>query len=101
MKDETKISSVQEYDIETGKIITISIYKRDGRTVSIVKKINPETGKVTSWVNNKMTEYQPVEPAKFSKSSYNDFKAVDSKEKENIAKLIDNLYRNNLKFEHI
>ena len=101
LKDETKISSVQEYDIETGKIITISIYKRDGRTVSIVKKINPETGKVTSWVNNKMTEYQPVEPAKFSKSSYNDFKAVDSKEKENIAKLIDNLYRNNLKFEHI
>lgn len=48
-----------------------------------------------------MNEYQPVEPAKFSKSSYQDFKAVDGKEKENIAKLIDNLYRNNLKFEHI
>lgn len=101
LKDETKISSVQEYDLETGKIVTISIYKRDGRTVSIVKKINPETGKVTSWVNNKMNEYQPVEPAKFSKSSYQDFKAVEGKEKENIAKLIDNLYRNNLKFEHI
>ena len=101
LKDETKISSVQEYDLETGKIVMISIYKRDGRTVSIIKKINPETGKVTSWVNNKITEYQPVEPAKFSKSSYQDFKAVDGEEKENIARLIDNLYRNNLKFEHI
>ncbi|MFQ8626227.1 MAG: DUF2963 domain-containing protein [Candidatus Gastranaerophilaceae bacterium] len=54
LKDETKISSVQEYDLETGKIVMISIYKRDGRTVSIIKKINPETGKVTSWVITKL-----------------------------------------------
>ena len=39
-KDESKISSVQEYDIDTGKIISISIYKRDGKTVGIVKKFD-------------------------------------------------------------
>lgn len=47
-KDETKISSIQEYDIETGQIISISIYKRDGKTVGIVKKFNSETDTITT-----------------------------------------------------
>ena len=56
VKDDTKLSSIQEYDSETGKIVTISIYKRDGKTVSIIKKIDPITEKVTSWVNDKILE---------------------------------------------
>ena len=52
IKDDTKISSIHEYDVNTGNIVTISIYKRDGKTVSIIKKIDPETKKVTSWINN-------------------------------------------------
>ncbi len=106
VKDENKISSIQEYDLETGKIVAISIYKRDGRTVSIIKKIDPVTEKVTSWVNNSATNFKPVEPAKTVKPytttrCYDNIKIMDNKDKEDIAKLIDNLYKNNLKFENI
>lgn len=101
IKDETKISSIQEYDTETGNIVTISIYKRDGKTVSIIKKIDPETQKVTSWINNKNLEYKPIEPAKVLTRSYDNIKLPEKKDKEDIAKLIDNLYRNQLKFENI
>ena len=105
-KDENKISSIQEYDQETGKIITISIYKRDGRTVSIIKKIDPVTEKVTSWVNNTNTSFKAAEPAKTVKPyittrCYDNIKIMDNRDKEDIAKLIDNLYTNNLKFENI
>lgn len=101
VKDETKISSIQEYDLETGKIITISIYKRDGKTVSIIKKIDPVTEKVTSWVNNKNLEYKPIEPAKITTRCYDNIKTIPQKDKENIAQLIDNLYSNKIKFENI
>ena len=101
VKDETKISSIQEYDLDTGKIVTISIYKRDGKTVSIIKRIDPVTEKVTSWINNKNTGYKPVEPVKIMTRCYDNIKIADNKDKEDIAKLIDNLYCNNLKFENI
>lgn len=99
VKDESKISSIQEYDIETGKITSISIYKRDGVTVSIIKKIDPETGKVTNWVNNK--KYNPVTTETFKTRSYDNIEFLDKRNKEDIDKLIDNLYKNNLKFEAI
>lgn len=101
VKDDTKLSSIQEYDSETGKIVTISIYKRDGKTVSIIKKIDPITEKVTSWVNDKNLEYKPIEPAKVMTRCYDNIKIPDKKEKENIAQLIDNLYSNKIKFENI
>ncbi len=94
VKDETKISSIQEYDLETGKILTVSIYKRDGKTISIIKRIDPETGKVTNWVNNRLTGYNPIEPVKFSTRCYDNIKMMDKEEKEDIARLIDNLYSN-------
>lgn len=92
VKDETKISSIQEYDLETGKIITVSIYKRDGKTISIIKRIDPVTEKVTNWVNDNTKK--PLEPVKFTTRSYDNIKMMDSEEKEDIAKLIDNLYSN-------
>ena len=118
IKDESKISSIQEYDIETGKITTISIYKRDGKTVSIVKKIDPVTEKVTSWINNDKTTYEAIKPPEivkpkqqiivkqpqpqFAKQNYDKFKQPLSQEKkDDIAKLIDNLYSNNMNFESI
>ncbi len=103
IKDENKISSIQEYDPETGKIVTISIYKRDGKTVSIIKKIDPVTEKVSSWVNNSKINYKPLEPGKqtIPTRCYDNIKMLDTRTKENIAQLIDNLYRNNLKFENI
>lgn len=101
VKDETKISSIQEYDSNTGKIITISIFKRDGKTVSIIKKIDPITEKVTSWVNNKNLEYKPIEPPKVTTRYYDNIEKKSQKEKDNIAQLIDNLYSKKMKFENI
>lgn len=99
VKDDSKISSIQEYDPETGKIISISIYKRDGVNVSIIKKFDPETGKVTNLVNN--TKYKPVETDNFKTRSYDNIEFIQKNNKEDIDKLIDNLYRNNLKFDAI
>lgn len=101
VKDETKISSIQEYDLGSGKITTISIYKRDGKTVSIIKKIDPITEKVTSWVNNKNLEYKPIEPPKVTTRYYDNIEKKSQKEKDNIAQLIDNLYSKKMKFENI
>lgn len=92
VKDETKISSIQEYDLETGKIVTVSIYKRDGKTISIIKRIDPVTEKVTNWVNDNTK--QPLEPVKFTTRCYDNIKMKNDEEKEDIAKLIDNLYSN-------
>lgn len=100
VKDESKVSSIQEYDVESGKIIKISIYKKDGRTVSIIKNIDPITEKVTNWFS-KSIEYKPVDMTKYATRSYENYKQPDKKVKEDIAHLIDNLYKNNLRFENI
>lgn len=104
IKDENKISSIQEYDLVSGKIIKISIFKRDGKTVSIIKEIDPETEKITSWVNNKQLKITPQETIlqkpvekidSYIKTS------VINNHKDDIARLIDNLYCNRVKFENI
>lgn len=92
VKNETKISSIQEYDLETGKIIMVYIYKRDGKTISIIKRIDPVTEKVTNWVNDHIKK--PLEPIKFTTRCYDNIKMKNDEEKEDIAKLIDNLYSN-------
>lgn len=99
VKDESKISSIQEYDLETGKIITVSIFKRDGKTVSITKKIDPVTDKVTNYVH-KDTHKNPLESSSFLTRSYDKIKCLDQPN-ESIGHLIDNLYNNNIKFENV
>ena len=100
VKDESKISSIQEYDVQTGKIITLLIYKRDGKTVGIIKKIDPKTDKVTNWVNK---DFNPdIEKiTNLNTLNYKTTKSTNKSPKEDIAKLIDNLYSNNMKFENI
>lgn len=61
IKDDTKISSIQEYDQETGKIVTIFIYKKDGETISLIKRIDPVTEEVIKWINNKKTTIKSIE----------------------------------------
>lgn len=100
VKDDSKISSIQEYDLETGKISTVSIYKRDGKTVSVIKKIDPETKKVTNTIN-KSTNRKYIEKPNFQTRSYDNIAPIKKEEQEYIARLIDNLYRRNLKFENI
>lgn len=109
IKDENKISSIQEYDLATGKIIKISIFKRDGKTISIIKKIDPITEKVTSWVNGQSLSSQnspkKVEIPKTQKAMskiYENIKnsSIQSKQ-DDIARLIDNLYNKKVKIENI
>ena len=103
VKDEAKISSIQEYDINTGKIVKVSIYKRDGRSVSIIKNIDPVTNEVKNTFN-KTIENNPSNNFKYTRS-YDNYKSFKTELKENakedIAKLIDNLYKNNSMFESL
>lgn len=100
VKDDSKISSIQEYDTITGKIIKVSIYKRDGRSVSIIKNIDPLTDEVTNTFNKTIIR-KPEDNISMYTRSYNEYKTTEKHPKEDIAKLIDNLYKNNLKFENI
>lgn len=109
IKDENKISSIQEYDLETGKIVKILIFKRDGETISIIKKIDPVTEKVTSWVNNQPQNSQRRLKARESHGAqkavskiYENIKISSTQSKQDdIARLIDNLYNKKVKIENI
>lgn len=101
IKDENKISSVQEYDITTGKIIKIFIYKRDGKTVSIIKEIDPETGKITSIVNKISTEIsENTAQIKAIEKINNHIENMHSK-KEDVSTLLDNLYCKRIGFDDL
>lgn len=100
VKDETKISSIQEYDPETEKIVTISIYKRDGRTIGIIKNIDPETGKVTNWVNRDK-DTTTFDISEYATRSYDNVKQPNEEEKADLSRLIDNLYNKEAGFENI
>lgn len=101
VKDENKISSVQEYDITTGKIIKIFIYKRDGKTVSIIKEIDPETGKITSIVNKISTEIsENTAQIKAIEKINNHIENMHSK-KEDVSTLLDSLYQKKMRFDNI
>ena len=100
IKDENKISSIQEYDLETEKIVKISIFKRDGKTISIIKSIDPVTEKVTSWINNQYTDCQKQKHTKAVSRIYENIKTSSTQaKKDDVARLIDNLYSNKLKFD--
>lgn len=67
LRDENKISSIQEYCLVTERISKVYIYRKDGSSVSIIKELNPETGKVIKWTSfkentkkiNSISEYEP------------------------------------------
>lgn len=101
IKDENKISSVQEYNITTGKIIKIFIYKRDGKTVSIIKEIDPETGKIASIVNKISTEIsENTAQIKAIEKINNHIENMHSK-KEDVSTLLDSLYQKKMRFDNI
>ena len=90
-----------EYDITTGKIIKIFIYKRDGKTVSIIKEIDPETGKITSIVNKISTEIsENTAQIKAIEKINNHIENMHSK-KEDVSTLLDSLYQKKMRFDNI
>ena len=53
MKTGTKIISVYDYDIETEKLIRMSVYRPNGKYLAFIKEISPETGMITRCINYK------------------------------------------------
>ena len=89
-----------ESEIGGEKIVKISIFKRDGKTISIIKSIDPVTEKVTSWINNQNTDCQKQKHTKAVSRIYENIKTSSTQaKKDDVARLIDNLYSNKLKFD--
>ena len=53
METGTKIISVYDYDIETEKLVRMSVYRPDGKSIAFIKEISPETGMLTRCINYK------------------------------------------------
>ena len=53
VKNNSKIMSVYDYDTETERIVRMTVYRTDGKTVAFIKEISPETGIVSRCINYK------------------------------------------------
>ena len=89
IKDETKVSSIQEYDQETQEISKIYIYKRDGKSINVIKNVN---SKSITKIENKPQSKQVID---------NIPNVSLQKPNNEIANLIDKLYGNSLSFDAI
>lgn len=117
LRDENKIASIHEYHNIYDKVSRISIFRPDGKSVSMVKEINPVTERVEQCINYKRNsnvvssvskyEFQNNKMVKTTcyytdhTKSFEKFnsKPVTFEEKEKTAKLIDNLFKKNLNFK--
>lgn len=130
LKTSTKKTSIYDYDIETEKIRRVTVFRADGKSVSMIKELNPITGIVERVINYKkgssaissVSKYEfqgdktikttfyyntPMyftSPITFNKKITADTlnkKVLDNSNKKQITKLIDNLYKNKLSFSSI
>lgn len=51
IRNENRVTSIQEYDFETERIKKVTLYRRDGQTISTIKEINPKTEAVIRWIS--------------------------------------------------
>ena len=119
MRDENKIVSIHEYHSIYDKVSRISIFRPDGKSISMVKEINPLTEHVEQCINYKrnsnvvssVSKYE-FQENKMVKTTcyYTDYAEsireftgktafVTDEEKQKTARLIDNLFRKNLNFK--
>ena len=114
IKDENRITSVYEYDNLYEKVMRISIYQPDGKSISMVKEINPISEIVEKCINYKRNSNSICSISKYEFQGdktvkttcyYNDCMEgireffspkIQTKQEKNNAKLIDNLFKNNL-----
>lgn len=119
LRDESKISSIHEYHEIYDKINRISIFRPDGKTVSMVKEINPVTEQVEQCINyrrnsnviNSVSKYEFKQDKTVKTTCYytdhtktiREFMSepVSPEEKEKTAKLIDNLFKKSLNFTNL
>lgn len=117
MRDENKITSIHEYHSIYDKVTRISIFRPDGKSVSMVKEINPLTEQVEQCINYKKNSnvISSVSKYEFNKNkmvkttcyytdhtkSIRDFisEPISREEQAKTEKLIDNLFKKNLNFK--
>jgi len=116
LKDESKIASIHEYHNIYNKVSRISIFRPDGKTISMVKEINPLTERVEKCINYKkdsniissISKYEFQNDKMIKTTCYytdythsiKEFKAPYEEPacRTKNAKLIDNLFKKNLNF---
>lgn len=130
VKDESKIMSKYDYDIETERISRMTVYRADGKNIAFIKELSPETGAVSRCINYKkdssaissVSKYEllgdttvkttyyytnPIymtSPEMVSKKITADNlnkKVIDSFSSKKVNYLIDNLYKNKNSFSSI
>lgn len=130
VKDDSKIMSEYDYDIETERISRMTVYRTDGKSIAFIKELSPETGAVSRCINYKkdstaissVSKYEllgdttvkttyyytnPIymtSPEMVSKKITADNlnkKVIDSFSSKKVNYLIDNLYKNNNSFSSI
>ncbi|MBR6098278.1 DUF2963 domain-containing protein [bacterium] len=130
IKDDTRKISVYDYDIESGKIVRMSVYRTDGKNLAFIKEISPDTGIVSRCINYKKNssaissvskyevmgsttvkttyyystpvyEYTPDTIDRKITADILNKKVLDSIGVKNVGKLIDNLYRRKQNFSTI
>lgn len=116
IRDENKIVSIHEYHSIYERVSRISIFRPDGKSVSMVKEINPLTERVEQCINYKRNSGVVSSVSKYDfhnnkmvkttcyytnhEDSFKNFNSapVSEFEKQKTAKLIDNLFAKNLSF---
>ena len=130
LQNSNKKASTYEYDLKSGKIVKMIIYRPDGENIAFIKEISPITGLVTRCINYKLNSQAISSVAKYDfignttiKTIYyynspihiNNIDNIDKKlisddlnkriisnpKNEKINKLLDNLYKNKLNFNSI
>lgn len=123
LRDDDKLSSIHEYSLEFQKVSRILVFRSDGKTVSMVKELNPQTEMIEKCINfkrdsntissvskydfdgNKTVKttmyYNGLnynKPKEVKKCNFGEFNPISSNEKVKKDKLIDNLFKNKLTF---
>lgn len=116
IRDENKIVSIHEYHSLYERVSRISIFRPDGKSVSMVKEINPLTERVEQCINYKRNSGAVSSVSKYDfqnnkmvkttcyftnhEDTFKNFNSapVSELEKQKTAKLIDNLFAKNLSF---
>ena len=122
-RDESKLSSIHEYNLQYEKVCKITEFRNDGKSVSMVKELNPKTEMIEKCISykrdsntvNSVSKYdfdgnktvkttmyynglKFNKPKETKKSVFGDFKVLSPAEKIKKDKLIDNLFKNGLSF---
>lgn len=124
LRDENKPASIHEYSLEFGKISKIIVFRSDGKSISMVKELNPETEMVEKCISYKKGTNTVSSVSKYDfdgnktvkttmyynglsfsgkrkeekRFDFGGFKPQSRTEKVKKDKLIDNLFKNKLTF---